>query len=122
MAGLASQVRLAAWRRVIAEQVRGDLTQGEFCARRGLKLETLRNRKYRLARGERPPEAGRQELQVRCVPGRLVERAADGSSGVELALAGGGGVVRVARGFDAETLTRLVEALNASEERRDDLE
>ena len=52
MAQLATAERVAAWRRVITEQERGDLTQGEFCAKRGLELETFRNWKYRLARVE----------------------------------------------------------------------
>ena len=110
MAQLATAEQVAAWRRVITEQERGDLTQGEFCAKRGLELETFRNWKYRLARGERRDKVARPEAPVRFVPVRIVDRADNVASGVELALAGGR-VVRVARGFDVETLRRLVEAI-----------
>jgi hypothetical protein len=107
---VATSEQVAAWRRVIAEQERGDLTQGEFCAKRGLELNTFRNWKYRLARGERRDGVARPDEPVRFVPVRIVDRAADLGSGVELALSGGR-VVRVARGFDVETLRRLVEAI-----------
>jgi hypothetical protein len=108
MAGVATTETVMAWRRVIADQEHGDETQGEFCARRGLKLETFRNWKYRFARGERSPR-GRSE-PVRFVPVRVVDRGVETTSGIELALPGGR-VVRVARGFDPETLKRLVETL-----------
>jgi len=110
MAQLATTEQMAAWRRVIADQESGDETQGEFCARRGLKLETFRNWKYRLARGESSPrDRGRSE-PVRFVPVRVVDRGVETASGVDLVLPGGR-VVRVARGFDPETLKRLMETL-----------
>lgn len=110
MAQLAMTEQVKAWRRVIADQESGDETQGEFCARRGLKLETFRNWKYRLAREEGSPcDSGPCE-PVRFVPVRVVDRGVETASGIELALPGGR-VVRVARGFDPETLKRLLETL-----------
>lgn len=105
---MATTEEIAAWKRVIADQERGDETQGEFCARRGLKLETFRNWKYRLARGE----GESRPAPMSFIPLKLVDRAAETASGVELEFAGGR-VVRVARGFDVETLKRLVEVLEA---------
>ena len=110
MAQLATAEQVAAWRRVIADQERGDQTQGEFCARRGLKLETFRNWKYRRAREKRPSDQDERPEPIRFVPVRVVDRGVETSSGVELALSGGR-VVRVARGFDPETLKRLIETL-----------
>ena len=111
MARAATTEQVMAWRRAIAEQARGDETQSEFCDRRGLKLESFRAWKYRLAR-EGGAGGGAHPAAMSFVPVKLVERAVDVASGVEVALPGGR-VVRVARGFDEETLKRLVETLEA---------
>ena len=112
MARAATAEQVMAWRRVVAAQEGGDETQGEFCERRGLKLESFRAWKYRLVR-EEAERRDRRPPAMSFVPLKIVERSVDAPSGIELALSGGR-IVRVARGFDAETLKRLVEALEAS--------
>ncbi len=81
---MATTEEVAAWKHVIEDQERGDETQGEFCARRGPKLGTFRNRKHRLARfeGESRPSP------MSFAPFKLVDCSAETASGVELDLGG----------------------------------
>jgi hypothetical protein len=95
---------------IVSEFRGGDLTQNEFCRRQGLVLSTL----GRYLRNERASRGGREGGLV------AVELASKkGSSGETIAgcglsvMLGSGRRVVVETDFDAATLQRLVEALEA---------
>lgn len=106
------------WRRRIEDQAASGLTQAAYCRSQGLALWRFRTWKYTRLRSEgsspgstalAPANTAPLFLPVEVVHGRLesVHRRPD--PGVEIAVAGA--VVRVALGFDGETLARVVAIL-----------
>lgn len=90
--------------RLAAECVASGLSQREFCEARGVPLKTL----VRYLARYRREQADEKQLP-RLVP---VEVAAKRGDAAELSIVlAGGRRIEVSRGFDAETLRRLVVAL-----------
>ena len=111
------------WRAHISAQVSGGLTAADYCRSHGLHPKSFYRWK-RVLRDSGELEALLQEAAEPAAPSgkgasplfaevRLPSgTAAVGASGVEVAL-GRGMVIRVSRDFDAETLRRVVSALEA---------
>jgi hypothetical protein len=91
-------------RSLILEQERSGLKQAEFCRRNDISLNAFRIWKYR---GHRDAARVAAAKAPRLVPVRLLGIA---DSTIDLVIAGGR-TIRVRPGFDEETLTRLVAAL-----------
>lgn len=90
------------WEEIVRAFERSGLSQGEFCKRRKLSTETFGWWRWRLGKGAPPAETP-----------EFVEVAVVGAAGcrpvtIEFA---GAVVVRVERGFDEETLRRVVAVL-----------
>jgi hypothetical protein len=113
----APAVRAAYWTRILAEWRHSGLTQAEFCRRRGLALHTFRDWCYRRLPGrlssDRPasPGATPQFLPVRLIA-TANEAPQHAHRSIEILLEGGRRVA-VTPGFDADTLRRVVDALES---------
>jgi hypothetical protein len=95
--------------RLVSEFEAGDLPAGEFCRRHTLAPSTLRRRlnKQPVRQGKAETGVRLVTVKVKGVPGPLTRVA---GLSLEVILAGGRRL-GVAPGFDAETLGRLVRAL-----------
>jgi hypothetical protein len=89
---------------MVGRAERSGLTQAEFCRREGISLASLRTWKYRRLKPT-PPGPTRA-----FVPVRLVEPSPAASGPIEVVLVGERRL-RVAVGFDEQTLLRLVRLL-----------
>ena len=95
---------------IVSEFKGGDLTQIEFCRRQGLVLSTL----GRYLRNERGPREAKVEGLVAVELAGKKGSGGEGIAGCGLSvLLGSGRRVVVGAGFDAATLQRLVQALEA---------
>jgi len=99
--------KAAHWEQVIGEQEGRGMTIAAFCRERGIAVGKFHWWKRRL-REMREGAAGGGFVE-------LVARPAEtGYSGVELVVDSGGVSVRLARGFDRETLQVVLATLNAA--------
>lgn len=94
------RARRADWERIAEACERSELTHGEFAARRGVLLRTLRSWLYERRR--------RARATPRLLPVRVA--AATPSAGVEIALPSGI-VVRLAQGAAPDAIAAIVRAL-----------
>jgi hypothetical protein len=90
-----------------AEYEASGLTRDEFCRRRGVAVNTLGRYLTRLRRERKGAQKAPQWVAV-----EVAARSGDGGGCGELAvMVGGGRRIEVKPGFDADTLRRLVAAL-----------
>ena len=106
------------WERVIAEWSGSGLSQAEFCRRQGIKLANFgwwkRQLSIKAKSGNHSTVHPRK--RVRGLSNSFVEVSMTDSarhSGYEVVLSGGR-VIRLPRAFDAETVTQLIVAVEAS--------
>ncbi len=103
----------ARWAKRVERLGRSGLSIRTFAAREGLKAGSLSFWKWKLAQQGKDGEASAEPaapLQFVELTAREAPRAAPASAGFEVVLASGR-TVRVARGFDAAELARLVGVL-----------
>ena len=91
------------WRQVVARWKRSGLGVSAFCQREGLNQATFYRWRWELQRRDQPKPAF---LPVRV----LAEKPEPPAGGIEVVLANGR-CLRVAAGFDPQTLVRVVELL-----------
>lgn len=108
------------WRELVEARERSGLSIQAFCGGRGVSASSFHYWKRELASREGAKPAVGEREGARPVVGDFVAVQVSGGSatskgaaeGVEIEVAGA--VVRVLRGFDEETLTRVVRALRAA--------
>ena len=106
----------ARWRRHVAAQADSGLSAAAYCRRHGLNPKCFYRWRRILAQGKRDtPGAGAPDVNAAqpLFAEVRVSQAPPASSGVEVCIAGGR-VIRVAPGFDAPTLCRVVSALEGN--------
>jgi transposase-like protein len=92
---------------LVAEYEASGLRQVEFCRKQGLSLATLA--RYRKRQTQGSPAVGNRWVEVKESAGRPMQE--DGArSGLAVALRSGRRI-EVGRGFDAHTLTQLLDVL-----------
>ena len=111
------------WHQVFDDQLRSGLTQAEFCRRLGLSLHAFRKRRYARPApaptpgGEPTPAAPSPAERPRLVPVTLVAEPADPEpsppADALVLILDGRRRIAVAPGFDAVTLRRLIETIEA---------
>ena len=117
--------REAHWRKLLADAASSSLNQAAFCRARGIEIPTFYWWKREIARRDAGLQRVRTASQssvreVSLVPVRLCERSRDGDSRqpvsdhpIEIVLRGGR-ILRVAPGFDPDTLRSVIAALEES--------
>jgi len=97
----------ATWEKHIAAWSRSGLTARQFAARIGVNPNTLAHWKWQLAAGPQPTGEGTSFVELSAA---VVSLAGGGDHRIEV-VCHGGRTVRVPSDFDAQTLVRLLEAL-----------
>jgi hypothetical protein len=111
------------WRRILRRQQQADLPVSTFCQREGLKVANFLwwrrelNRRDREKTGPRPDSSIKQPAERAAVPAFLPVRVIDAEfaqprppSPIEIVL-NGGPTVRIAPGFDPQTLGQVLAVL-----------
>jgi hypothetical protein len=111
----APAIHAAYWTRLIAEWRSSGLTQAEFCRNRGLALYTFRDWLYKRLPNRAPRDRSQpRTAPPRFLPVRLVATTAGtpqpAHQPIEVLLDGGRRIA-IAPDFDAETLRRVIAAL-----------
>jgi|SRR5215472_9945494 len=96
---------------LVAEYETSGLGRTEFCRTHGLSLSTLN--RYRKRRPAHREPAGAGALVAVELSGTTLGTGGSGTAGLSVILSGGRRI-EVARGFDPETLDRLVERLECA--------
>jgi hypothetical protein len=90
------------WAKRVEQWERSGLSGAEFAAQRGLKEATLRHWKWQLGHGQRAKSRGAEFIEV------VADARALAGEARELEVVVGGVRVVVPKGFDEETLRRLL--------------